>query len=98
MQVAIAEKKRKPYVADVHYDLAYVYQICGLLMKAYEEYSVARELSVAENSGNASIEKIDIQKEKILNHIAEELNIGTRKELLFRKRFIDYLVIQDELN
>lgn len=26
LQVAIAEKKRKPYVADVHYDLAYVYQ------------------------------------------------------------------------
>lgn len=98
LQVAIAEKKRKPYVADVHYDLAYVYQICGQWMKAYEEYSVARELSVAENAGNAGIEKIDIQKEKILNHIAEELNIGTRKELLFRKRFIDYLVIQDELN
>lgn len=97
MQAAIAEKKRTPYIADAHYDLAYAYQTKKQWMKAYEEYSIARVLNVCGNAESISVEQIDTQKEKALEHIAEELTIGTKEELLEKKHFIDYMVIQDEL-
>lgn len=87
MQAAIAEKKRTPYIADAHYDLAYAYQTKKQWMKAYEEYSIARVLNVCGNAESISVEQIDTQKEKALEHIAEELTIGTKEELLEKKTF-----------
>lgn len=98
LQVAIVQEKRTPYVADVHCDLAYMYQVQKQWVKAYEEYSIARELNIGGNTGNISIEQIDMQKENVLKQAAEELDSATKEEILTKKHFIDYMVIQEELN
>ena len=98
LQVAIVQEKRTPYVADAHCDLAYMYQVQKQWVKAYEEYSIARELNIGGNTGNISIEQIDMQKENVLKQAAEELDSATKEEILTKKHFIDYMVIQEELN
>lgn len=87
LQVAIVQEKRTPYVADAHCDLAYMYQVQKQWVKAYEEYSIARELNIGGNTGNISIEQIDMQKENVLKQAAEELDSATKEEILTKKTF-----------
>lgn len=97
LQKAKAMEKRMPYVADVHLNLGMVYQICGQYMRAYEQYSMAYELITGGNSGKSSEKEVEVKKEELLDKIAEGLEIGTKEELLLKKNFLDYMVIQDEL-
>jgi len=91
------EEKNLPYVPDAHYNLGYVYEICNKLMEAYEQYSIAQKLVEGGNSGKFHDEDIEKHKADILSQIADELEIGTKEQLMAKKKFLDYIIIQDDL-
>lgn len=97
MQEAKLAVKNMPYVADAHYNLGYVYQACGEWMKAYEQFSIAEQLVDGGNPGKFSREETETYKKQLLNKISEELNSGTKDELLEKKQFLDYIIIQEDV-
>ena len=97
LKEAKIQEKNMPYCVDAHYDLGYIYQVCGEWMKSYEQYSIAYELIMGGNSGKSREKEVEVKKEELLDKIAEELEIGTKEELLLKKHFLDYMVMQDDL-
>lgn len=59
LQYAYAAMQKQPYVADVHYNCAYAYQLCGQYFQAYEQYAIAKELALGGNQLTVSLEKIE---------------------------------------
>lgn len=97
LQEARLAVKNMPYVADAYYNLGCVYQVCGEWMKAYEQFSIAERLVDEGNPGEFSREETETYKEQLLKKISEELGRGNRDELLEKKRFLDYIIIQEGL-
>lgn len=89
--------KNMPYVANAHYNLGYMYESCGEWLKAYEQYSIAQGLVDGGNLGQFNRDELDHFKNQLLNRISEELNQGTKEELLEKQHFIDYIVIQEDV-
>ena len=96
LQYAKKAVQAQPYVSDVHYNLGYLYQVQGYLFEAYEQYCIAKELCLGGNSGSFSLDELDILIRDVLQQILEEQK-GSEESSIQRKRWIDYMSIQNRL-
>lgn len=94
---ALLAVKELPYVVDAHYQLGYIYQLYAEWMKAYEQYSIAEKMLEGGNPTLHSKEQMQAAKEFILDKIASELNVGTKEQLLQRKKALDYIIFQEDI-
>ena len=48
----------QPYIADVHYNCGYAYELNGYLYEAYEQYIITSEIISAGNKSSVELEVV----------------------------------------
>lgn len=98
LQYAYAAMQKQPYVADVHYNCAYAYQLCGQYFQAYEQYAIAKELALGGNQLTVSLEKIESAMQQVLNAVMAATTAGDVDDIESDKIWIGYIANMDRIS
>ena len=98
LQYAYAAMQKQPYVADVHYNCAYAYQLCGQYFQAYEQYAIAKELALGGNQLTVSLENIESAMQQVLNAVMAATTAGDVENIESDKIWIEYIANMDRIS
>lgn len=87
LQYAKKAVKEQPYVADVHYNCAYAYEINNYLYEAYEQYAIVSEMISYGNRSDVSLNDIAINVKRLLGQVLNSVQIN-----MLYKHKLDYVV------
>lgn len=94
---ALSAVKKQPYVADVHYNCGYAYQVCGRIFEAYEQYAIAKELVKGGNPGHFEIDELSTIMQTLLEELLSQAEKGFLDGHIQDKHWVDYIAIQNKL-
>lgn len=87
LQYAKKAVKEQPYVADVHYNCAYAYEINNHLYEAYEQYIIAYQIISYGNKSDITLDEAFADVQRVL-----ELVLDSVKNKSLDKHKLDYIV------
>ena len=86
LQYAKKAVKEQPYVADVHYNCAYAYEINNHLYEAYEQYIIAYQIISYGNKSDITLDEAFADVQRVL-----ELVLDSVKNKSLDKHKLDYI-------
>lgn len=98
LECAKVAVKMEPYVANVHFNCGYIFMQCGKYFEAYEEYAIAKELSLGGNSFEFDIDELDASMQEILDSMLENAQLGLISIGSIEKKWVDYITVQNSFN
>lgn len=82
----------QPYVADVHYNCGYAYEINGCIYEAYEQYIITSEIISAGNKSSVELDVVIENAQTILKRILESVESNDFVNDIQNHNWLQYIV------
>lgn len=82
----------QPYIADVHYNCGYAYELNGYLYEAYEQYIITSEIISAGNKSSVELEVVIENSQTVLKRILESVENNDFVNDIQNHNWLQYIV------